>query len=66
MDLWIGRNSDEKLVIRPQKWTNIGRFLNGVKDSTSDINVRSIRLCYRGLPVILLLANRDIKKGENL
>lgn len=66
MDLWIGRHSDEKLVIRPSKWTNIARFINGVKDFRSSPNIVSIRLCFRGLPVILLIANRDIKKGESL
>lgn len=59
----MGRNSEEKLLIRPEKWTNIGRFLNGVKSSSSSKNVNSLRVCYRGLPVVLLIANRDIKKG---
>jgi hypothetical protein len=39
MDLWKGRNSDESLMIRPWKWTNIARFINGAKDDKSDLNV---------------------------
>jgi hypothetical protein len=66
MDLWVGPNSDEKLIIRPENWTNIARFLNGVKNQQSPRNVDSIRLCYRGLPVVLLIARRNIKKGESL
>lgn len=66
MELWVGRHSDEKLIIRPEKWTNIARFINGVKNSRSGKNVDSIRVCYRGLPVVLLLARRDIEKGESL
>ena len=63
MDLWIGRHAEEKLVIRPEKWTNIARFINGVKTSQSKKNIDPALLCLRGLPVILLIANQDIKKG---
>ena len=63
MDLWQGRNSDEKLIIRPQKWTNIARFINGAKDHRTDLNVLSIRVRIRGVPAVLLIARRDIKKG---
>ncbi len=63
MDLWIGRNAEEKLVIRPEKWTNIARFVNGVKTSQSKKNVDTALLCLRGLPVILLIARQHIKKG---
>ena len=66
MDLWVGRHSDQKLVIRPQKWTNIARFINGVKGKHSDRNVTSLKVCYQGIPVILLIALRDIEKGESL
>lgn len=66
MDLWVGRNADEKLIIRPERWTNIARFLNGVKNSSSAYNVVSMRLCYRGMPLVLLVSSRDIRKGESL
>jgi len=63
MELWNGRNSDESLVIRPEKWTNIARYLNGVGRKKENINVISIRMCFRGRPLVLLVANRKIKKG---
>jgi hypothetical protein len=66
MDLWVGRNSDEKLIIRPERWTNIARFINGAKDATSNCNVTSMRVCLRGMPMVLLISKRDIKKGESL
>ncbi|MCB0367920.1 MAG: hypothetical protein KDD45_00415 [Bdellovibrionales bacterium] len=65
MDLWVGRNSDEKLVIRPEKWTNIARFINGV-GNRGGRNLDSLRVCYRGLPVVMLVARRDIERGESL
>ena len=66
MELWTGRNSEESLVIRPDKWTNIARYLNGVGRKKENINVSSIRLCFRGRPLVLLVANRKIRKGESL
>lgn len=56
MDLWIGRNAEEKLVIRPERWTNIARFINGTKTNHSRRNIDTVLLCLRGLPVILLIA----------
>ena len=66
MDLWYGKNSDQSLVIRPEKWTNIARFLNGVGKRKEDKNVCSIKICYRGKPMVLLVTSRKIKKGESL
>lgn len=63
MDLWNGKNSDSKLLIRPKEWTNIARFINGVRNSKQPTNLNSIRLCYRGIPCVILYANRKIMKG---
>lgn len=63
MDLWYGKDSDESLVICPYKWTNIARFLNGVGKRIEEKNVHSIKICYRGKPMVLLVTSRKIKKG---
>lgn len=65
MELQRGKNSDETLFIMPHRYTNIARFLNGVKNP-KNANVTSMKILYKGRPTVLLLAARHIKKGESL
>jgi hypothetical protein len=44
MEYKIGRNSEETLYIRPKKFTNIARFINGINNNCPEkANVRSLR-----------------------
>ncbi len=64
-ELSVGRNADETLYIRPEKYTNLGRFINGVNNATgkNKINIGSVRMFYKGKPGIFLYTTRSIKKG---
>lgn len=59
--------ADESLFIIPRKFTNIARFINGVKKGDEmKANVRSVRELVQGKPAIILYTIRGIKKGESL
>lgn len=63
-------NADTSLIIKPQKYTNIARFINGANNSdphrNKKINVESSRFAICGRPTLLLFAKREIEKGESL
>ena len=54
------------MIIRPDKFTNMARFINGVKKNSKEENIESMKLLYKGKPVVLLVASRLIRKGESL
>lgn len=64
----MGKNADETLYIRPEKYTNMARFINGVNNHTGKhkINVGSVKLMNKGKPGVFLYTTRRIKKGESL
>lgn len=64
----VGKNADETLYIRPAKFTNLGRFINGVNNLTgkNKINIASVKMFYKGKPGVFLYTTRQIKKGESL
>lgn len=43
MELQSGKNSDETLMIRPEKFTNMARFINGIKKNSIG-NIDTMRL----------------------
>jgi hypothetical protein len=67
MELKVGKNSNETLMIRPQKFTNIARFINGVgKKSKNKANICTVRKMARGIPTVILYASCLIRKGDSL
>jgi hypothetical protein len=70
MDLMMGINADSSLVIKPEKYTNMARFINGVNEHdpvlSKKANVKSIKLGICGRPTILLYASKKINKGDSL
>lgn len=70
MELLDTGDADTSLVIVPQKHSNIARFFNGInnnqKSSKKKQNLKSIRCQIDGRVCVLLYANRNIKKGEQL
>jgi hypothetical protein len=44
----------------------MARFINGVKKNSTAGNVLTLKLVYKGRPVVLLVAKRDIRQGESL
>lgn len=68
MELRVGCNSEETLIIRPDKFTNMARFINGVNNtkSTSKANIGTVRKLARGIPTVILYSLQMIKKGESL
>ncbi|XP_047324141.1 histone-lysine N-methyltransferase ATXR6 [Impatiens glandulifera] len=58
------------LVICPDKRSNIARFINGINNHSVDakkkVNVKCVRFDVNGESRVLLIANRDISKGERL
>lgn len=68
MDLRVGCNSEETLIIRPERYTNMARFINGVNNlkGTSRANVGTVRKLAQGIPTVILFALRTIKRGESL
>jgi hypothetical protein len=44
----------------------MARFINGVRKNSSDGNIETMKLLYRGRPLVLLVANRHISRGESL
>lgn len=66
MELQAGKNANETLIIRPERFTNLARFINGVKEDSNEGNVQSMKLLYKGKPLVLLVSTRPIKKGASL
>jgi hypothetical protein len=65
MELRAGCNSDETLIIRPEKQTNMARFINGINNAKGSIkaNVATVRKLAKGIPTVVLYSIRAIKKG---
>ena len=72
MDLIHSPTSDTSLVICPEKYGNLARFLSGINNNykllkkKKNQNVYSLRVNIDGSVHILLLASKRIKKGEIL
>jgi len=70
MELIRTPSSDTSLVICPEKFGNLARFLSGINNFDINLkkkqNVHSIRMSIDGTVHILLIAKRNIKKGEIL
>ncbi|XP_065861421.1 histone-lysine N-methyltransferase ATXR6 [Euphorbia lathyris] len=70
MTLLCAANPSESLVICPDKRGNIARFINGINNYSMDgrkkQNLKCVRYNVNGECRVLLIANRDIKKGERL
>ena len=72
MDLIHTPTSDTSLVICPEKYGNLARFLSGINNKYKLLkkkrnqNVYSLRVNIDGSVHILLLASKRIKKGEIL
>lgn len=70
MELVTSNDADTSMLIRPEKYTNIARFINGVNNQDSNackkINVQSLRLMIDGRPRVILFTRRSINKGESL
>ena len=70
MELSPGMDADSSLIIRPQRFTNMARFINGVNNksaaSMKKANVETIRLSIGGRPTVLLFTRRKVLKGESL
>ncbi|XP_076917036.1 histone-lysine N-methyltransferase ATXR6-like [Bidens hawaiensis] len=70
MTLISAANSSKSLVICPNKRSNIARFINGINNHTPEgrkkQNLKCVRFDVDGEARVLLVANRDISKGERL
>ena len=72
MDLIHTPTSDTNLVICPEKYGNLARFLSGINNKYKALkkkknqNVYSLRVNIDGSVHILLLASKKIRKGEVL
>ncbi|KAF9609137.1 hypothetical protein IFM89_013391 [Coptis chinensis] len=70
MTLLSATNPCQSLVICPDKHGNIARFINGINNHTLEgkrkQNVKCIRYNVNGECRVLLVATRDIAKGERL
>ncbi|OAY59541.1 histone-lysine N-methyltransferase ATXR6 [Manihot esculenta] len=70
MTLLCAANPSQSLVICPDKRGNIARFINGINNHSLDgkkkQNLKCVRFNVNGSCRVLLIANRDIKKGERL
>lgn len=70
MGLLLTGNAKTELVICPDRFANFARFLSGINNKNREgrkkINVRSVRFNVRGEAHTLLVAIRDIRKGERL
>ncbi|KAL7106863.1 hypothetical protein ACP275_06G019200 [Erythranthe tilingii] len=70
MTLLTAANSSKSLVICPDKRSNIARFVNGINNHVpggkKKQNVKCVRYNVNGECRVLLIANRDIRKGERL
>lgn len=70
MTLLSASNPSQSLVICPDKRSNIARFINGINNHTPEgkkkQNLKCVRYNVDGECRVLLIANRDIAKGERL
>ncbi|CAH9070678.1 unnamed protein product [Cuscuta epithymum] len=70
MTLLSTADPSECLVICPDKRSNIARFINGINNHTLEgrkkQNVKCVRFNVNGESRVLLIATRDIRKGERL
>ncbi|KAJ9541359.1 hypothetical protein OSB04_027865 [Centaurea solstitialis] len=70
MTLLLASNPSKSLVICPDKRGNIARFINGINNFTPDAkkkqNLKCVRYSVYGECRVLLVATRDIAKGERL
>ncbi|KAH9724236.1 Histone-lysine N-methyltransferase ATXR6 [Citrus sinensis] len=70
MTLLHASNPAQSLVVCPYKHGNIARFVNGINNHTADgkkkQNLKCVRYNVNGECRVLLVANRDIAKGERL
>ncbi|KAK8936489.1 Histone-lysine N-methyltransferase ATXR6 [Platanthera zijinensis] len=70
MTLLSGKRPSRSLVICPDKRSNIARFINGINNYTADgkkkQNLKCVRYDVDGECRVLVVANRDISKGERL
>ncbi|BAS76724.1 Os02g0122700 [Oryza sativa Japonica Group] len=70
MTLLSAATPSRSLVICPDKRSNIARFINGINNHTPDgrkkQNLKCVRFDVGGECRVLLVANRDISKGERL
>ncbi|XP_009617084.1 histone-lysine N-methyltransferase ATXR6-like [Nicotiana tomentosiformis] len=70
MTLLTAGDPSKSLVICPDKRSNIARFINGINNHTRDgkkkQNVKCVRFDVNGESRVVLIASRDIRKGERL
>lgn len=70
MGLLFPRDPSKELVICPDKRGNIARFISGINNHTLEgrrkQNLRCVRYDINGQARVLLIAIRDIAKGERL
>lgn len=70
MTLLSASNPSQSLVICPDKRSNIACFINGINNHTLDgkkkQNLKCVRFNVSGECRVLLIANRDISRGERL
>ncbi|KAK6155562.1 hypothetical protein DH2020_009810 [Rehmannia glutinosa] len=70
MTLLTAADPSKSLVICPDKRSNIARFINGINNhipgGKKKQNVKCVRFNVNGECRVLLIANRDIRKGERL
>ncbi|KAK1424587.1 hypothetical protein QVD17_19920 [Tagetes erecta] len=70
MTLLSAAHPCKTLVICPDKRSNIARFINGINNHTPEgkkkQNLKCVRFDVDGEARVLLIANRDISKGERL
>ncbi|GFY84050.1 similar to TRITHORAX-RELATED PROTEIN 6 [Actinidia rufa] len=70
MTLLSAADPSKSLVVCPDKRSNIARFVNGINNHTPDgrkkQNLKCVRFDVNGESRVLLVANRDIPKGERL
>nr|GEW89818.1 probable histone-lysine N-methyltransferase ATXR5 [Tanacetum cinerariifolium] len=68
MTLLLASNPSKSLVICPDKRGNIARFINGINNFTPEAkkkqNLKCVRYSVNGECRVLLVATRDIAKGE--
>lgn len=70
MTLLCAIKPSQNLVICPDMRSNIARFINGINNHTPEgrkkQNLKCVRYDVNGECRVLLIANRDIRKGERL
>uniref|UniRef100_A0ACD5VAK7 Uncharacterized protein n=2 Tax=Avena sativa TaxID=4498 RepID=A0ACD5VAK7_AVESA len=70
MTLLSASPPSKSLVVCPDKRSNIARYINGINNHTQEgrkkQNLKCVRYAVDGECRVLLVANRDISKGERL